>query len=337
MTQPQSSPSSGPGKSGGKIPPRLGFLLPTRGLLLAEERPQSADRILDLACRAEEAGLDSVWVGDSLTAKPRLEPLAALAAVAARTNRVRLGTAVLLMALRHPVLLAQTMGTVDLISRGRLVIAAGVGGAFNEEQEAEWRSAGVSARRRASRLEEMVQIIKGLGQGETVDFSGRHFDLDSVTVKPWPVQRDGVPIYLACHWRSRARDAQIRRAAALGDGVISISDTPEEHTSIIQAVREQAAELGRDPNALEAVMYLTVNMDTDLAKAEAESEKYLLGYYGAEIWGDRWGPFGGPERVKDRIAEYAEAGADTVVVRFASFEPERQLSTFLEQVAPEFR
>ena len=77
--------------------------LPTRGLLLAEERPQSADRIIDLACRAEEAGLDSVWVGDSLTAKPRLEPLTALAAVAARTNRVRLGTSVLLMALRHPV------------------------------------------------------------------------------------------------------------------------------------------------------------------------------------------------------------------------------------------
>ena len=141
MTQPQSSPK----------PPiqaprhRVGFLLPTRGLLLAEDRPQSADRIIDLACRAEEAGLDSVWVGDSLTAKPRLEPLTALAAVAARTSRVRLGTAVLLMALRHPVLLAQTLGTVDLISRGRLIIAAGVGGAFNEEQEAEWQAAGVSA------------------------------------------------------------------------------------------------------------------------------------------------------------------------------------------------
>ena len=336
MTQAQSNSTSTPEAAGGKGKPRLGFLLPTRGLLLAEERPQSADRILDLACRAEEAGMDSLWVGDSLTAKPRLEPLTTLAAVAARTNRVRLGTAVLLMALRHPVLLAQTLGTVDLISRGRLMIAAGVGGAFNEEQEAEWKSAGVSARRRASRLEEMVQIIKGLGRGDAVDFSGRHFELDSVTVKPWPVQQEGVPIYLACHWRSRARDAQIRRAAALADGVISISDTPEEHTNVIQAVKERAAELGRDPNSLETVMYMTVNMDTDLAMAEAESEKYLLGYYGAEIWGDRWGPFGGPERIRDRIAEYVEAGADTVVVRFASFEPERQLSAFLEQVAPEF-
>ena len=330
MTQPQSSSSQG------KKTPKIGFLLPTRGLLLAEDRPQSANRILDLACRAEEAGLDSVWVGDSLTAKPRLEPLTTLAAVAARTSRVRLGTAVLLMALRHPVLLAQTLGTVDLISQGRLMIAAGVGGAFNAEQEGEWKAAGVSARRRASRLEEMVRIIKSLGRGDTVDFSGRHFDLDSVTVKPWPVQDDGVPIYLACHWRSSAKDAQIRRAARLADGVISISDTPEEHTRVIEAVRAEASEAGRDPSSIETVMYLTVNMDTDLARAEAESERYLLGYYGAEIWGDRWGPFGGPERVKERISEYLEAGADTVVVRFASFEPEQQLSTFLEQVAPEF-
>lgn len=330
MTQPQSDSSQS------KKTPKIGFLLPTRGLLLAEDRPRSANRILDLACRAEEAGLDSVWVGDSLTAKPRLEPLTTLAAVAARTSRVRLGTAVLLMALRHPVLLAQTLGTVDLISQGRLMIAAGVGGAFNAEQEGEWKAAGVTARRRASRLEEMVKIIKSLGRGETVDFSGRHFDLDSVTVKPWPVQPDGVPIYLACHWRSSARDAQIRRAARLADGVISISDTPEEHTQVIEAVKSEAAEAGRDPNSIETVMYLTVNMDTDLARAEAESERYLLGYYGAEIWGDRWGPFGGPERVKERISEYLEAGADTVVVRFASFEPEQQLSTFLEQVAPEF-
>ena len=332
MTLPQSDSAQTNGSAG----VRLGFLLPTRGILLAEERPQSADRILDLACRAEEAGLDSVWVGDSLTAKPRLEPLTTLAAVAARTDRVRLGTAVLLMALRHPVLLAQSMGTVDLISRGRLMIAAGVGGAFNDEQQAEWKAAGVSARRRASRLEEMAQIVKGLGRGETVYFSGRHFELDSVTVKPWPVQDGGVPLYLACHWRSGARDAQIARAARLADGVISISDTPEEHTQVIEAVRTEAAQLGRDPGSLESVMYLTVNMDEDLARAEAEAERYLLGYYGANIWGTRWGPFGGPERVRERIAEYVEAGADTVVVRFASFEPERQLSVFLERVAPSF-
>lgn len=315
---------------------KLGVLLPTRGLLLREDRPKSAELVLSLAQQVEEAGLDSVWVGDSLTAKPRLEPLSTLAAVAVRTQRVRLGTAVLLMALRHPVPLAQTMATVDLISQGRLIIAAGVGGAFNEEQQQEWQNAGVKASQRARRLEEMVQIVKGLDSGQPLTFRGRHFDLDSVVVQPRPVQPGGIPILLACHWRARARDAQIQRAARWADGVISISDTPEEYRQVAQQVRSAAADLGRDPSALETVMYLTVNVGQNVSQAEAEAERFLTGYYGANIWGTRWGPFGGPERVKDRMAEYAEAGAQTLVVRFASFEPKRQLEIFLERVAPAF-
>ena len=132
-------------------PVNIGILLPTRGLLLRGEPPVNADLVLRLARQAEDAGLESVWVGDSLTAKPRLEPLAALAAVAASTERVRLGTAVMLPALRDPTLLAQTMATVDVISGGRLVIAAGAGGAFNAEQRGEWAAAGVDPSRRARR------------------------------------------------------------------------------------------------------------------------------------------------------------------------------------------
>lgn len=314
---------------------KLGVLLPTRGLLMKGAPPSNADQILRLAEQAEAGGLDSVWVGDSLTAKPRLEPLVTLAAVAARTLRVRLGTAVLLAALRHPVLLAQTVATVDLISRGRLVLAAGVGGAFNQEQQQEWQAAGVIPSQRARRLEEVVQVVKGLGSGQPLTFSGRHFNLDSVVMEPRPVQPGGVPILLACHWRAQ-REAQYRRAARWGDGFISISDTPGEYRQLTQRVRGLAGELGRDPDRLEAAMYLTVNMNQDVARAQAEAEKYLLAYYGANIWGTRWGPFGDPERVKERLAEYAEAGAQTLVVRFASFDPERQLDIFLRQVAPAF-
>ena len=74
---------------------KLGILLPTRGLLLDDERPTNIQPVLDMAKQVEEAGLDSVWVGDSLTAKPRLEPLSTLSAIAAQTNTVRLGTAVM--------------------------------------------------------------------------------------------------------------------------------------------------------------------------------------------------------------------------------------------------
>ncbi len=321
----------------------LGCLLPTRGLLLAESKPRDAESVLRLATWAEEAGLDSVWVGDSLTAKPRLEAMTTLSAIAARTSRVRLGTAVMLMALRHPVLLAQMMGTVDLISGGRLQLGVGVGGAFNDMQQAEWRNAGVAQKTRAPRLQEMVRIIKGLGAGEPFSHDGRHFHLDNAVMEPTPVQAGGVPIFLGVHWHGREdgqgarRQRQARRAARLADGFISISATPDEFVEMTSAVNDYCDEYGRDPTGMKSVMYLTVNLDEDVQRAEAEANNWLLGYYGANIWGDRWGPFGGADRIRERIAEYAEAGADEIIVRFASYRQEEQMQTFLEQVSPEFK
>ena len=315
--------------------PKIGVLLPTRGLLLGGEQPANADRILRMAERVEAAGLDSVWVGDSLVAKPRLEPLAALGAIAARTSRVRLGTAVLLPALRHPVLLAQTMATVDLISAGRLIIGAGVGGAFNDEQRGEWKAAGVDPTSRARRFEEIVEVVKGLGPGEPYDFKGRHFDFDAVTMRPSTTQPGGIPVLMATHFRA-GRPAQIDRAARLSDGVIAISDTPGEFSQVIAQVEAKAAELGRDPAHFDQTFYLTVNVDSDLARGRRDAEDFLTAYYGAEIWGTRWGPFGGTERVAERMAEYAAAGARTLVVRLATYDPERQLDVFLEKVAPHF-
>ena len=315
---------------------KLGVLLPTRGLLLADSQPRDAGLVLEMARQVESAGLDSVWVGDSLTAKPRLEPLSTLAAIAVCTQRVRLGTAVLLAALRHPLLLAQTCASVDVISGGRLIITAGVGGAFNQAQAAEWEAAGVNAKTRATRLEEIVEIVKALAAGGPVTYPGRHFSLEAVEMLPRPVQPNGVPFLLACHWRHR-RPAQLKRAARLGDGLISISDTPAEYAEMVPRLRGMVVDLGRDPGRFETVMYLTVNVDPNRAKAQADATEFLTGYYGSNIWGDRWGPFGDPERVKQRIAEYAEAGAETIIVRFASFEPQRQLETFLDKVAGSFR
>ena len=317
----------------GKV--KLGILLPTRGLLLRPGSTPDAEPVIALARKAEAAGLDSVWVGDSLIAKPRLEPLVTLAAVAACTERVRLGTAVLLAALRHPVLLAQTIATVDLISAGRLVVGAGVGGAFNDDQRQEWKAAGVDPRRRAARMEEILQIIRQLGEGDPVTFSGNHFCLDQVRMEPRTVQPGGVPILLASHWRAQ-QEAQLERAARLADGLISISDTPEEYYRLVQRVREMMPALGRNPNRFETAFYMTVNINADSSKADAEATDFLTRYYGANIWGVRWGPFGEPEMIQQRMAEYVEAGAETLIVRFASFNPEAQLETFLERVAPAF-
>ena len=315
---------------------KLGILLPTRGLIMSGNAPGNADLVLEMARLAEDAGLDSVWVGDSLTAKPRLEPLTTLAAVAACTSRVRLGTAVLLAALRHPVLLAQMVGTLDLISGGRSVLAVGAGGAFNREQKQEWRVAGVKASQRGRRLEEVIEITKRLGAESSVSFQGRHFRLEDVSMEPRPVQTGGVPVLFACHLQAR-REAQFDRATRLGDGYISISETPEGFAEVGQRVRQYAEQYGRDFHGMESVFYMTVNLNKNEEAAQEEADRYLNRYYGVNIWRDLWGPWGAPERTVESIQQYALAGAKTVIVRFASFNPMAQLNTFLKEAVPYVR
>src|SRR5438270_10537299 len=104
--------------------PQIGYLLPTRERVMGG-RPETAP-LLALAERAERLGFDSIWVGDSLLARPRHDPLTLLAAVAARTRRPELGTAVLLPALRNPVVLAQQVATLDRISEGRFILGVGI-------------------------------------------------------------------------------------------------------------------------------------------------------------------------------------------------------------------
>src|SRR6185436_2274268 len=100
------------------MPVRIGYLLPTRESVM-EGHPEAAP-LLALAERAEGLGYDSIWIGDSLTSRPRHEPLTLLAAVSGRTRKVKLGTAVLLPALRNPVLLAHSVATLDQVSNGRV-------------------------------------------------------------------------------------------------------------------------------------------------------------------------------------------------------------------------
>src|SRR5438552_7716920 len=103
---------------------QFGVLIPTREAIMSG-RPETGP-LLTMAERAETAGFDSVWIGDSITARPRHEPLTLLAAVAARTRRVAVGTAVLLPALRNPVVLAHVVGTLDRVGEGRTVLGVGL-------------------------------------------------------------------------------------------------------------------------------------------------------------------------------------------------------------------
>jgi len=313
---------------------KIGILLPTRGIILENSNPQNSDLIIHMAELAEESSLDSVWVGDSLSAKPRMEPLSTLSAISSRTKKVRLGTSVLLAALRNPVMLSQAINTLDLLSSGRAVIALGAGGAFIPSQVKEWEIAGVDVSTRGKRLEEVVHVIKLLESNFPVTFKGQFFQLDNVTIHPKPVQTDGVPILFACHTRAK-REAQFKRAALLGNGLISISESPLEFAQAIQKVKAYSQEYDRSVDNLEAAFYMTVNIDHNEQRALENSDAFINMYYGINIWQNLWGPWGSPKSIANRINEYTKAGATTIIVRFASLDPITQLKLFINEVIPQ--
>jgi alkanesulfonate monooxygenase SsuD/methylene tetrahydromethanopterin reductase-like flavin-dependent oxidoreductase (luciferase family) len=318
---------------------KIGVLLGTRGLVMKaqrEGRAPDADVMLDIAERAEAAGLDSVWVGDSLVSKPRLEPVAAMAAIAARTSKISIGTGVMLPAIRSAVPLAHSLATVDILSHGRLLIGAGVGGAFTDEQAQDWIAAGVEPKQRAARFTEMVRVMKMLWTQEHVTFDGKHFPLEDVTLYPRPVQSGGVPLLLATHYRTGS-EAQALRAARYGDGIIGITDTPDEYAQTIAKVDDFATAEGRDPATLQKVFYMTVNINADVDAAKIEAEDFLMAYYRVAHWGNQWGPWGAPDTIAARMHDYVNAGAEHLVVRFASWDQPGQWERFEAEVLPAFR
>jgi alkanesulfonate monooxygenase SsuD/methylene tetrahydromethanopterin reductase-like flavin-dependent oxidoreductase (luciferase family) len=146
-------------------PLAFGLTLANRGVMLGLTTPA---QLLDLADRAEASGLfDSVWVGDSLFAKPRLDALTLLAAIAGRTRRLRLGPACLAsFPLRHPLVFAYEWASLDRISEGRTILIVCAGGGSAGDWDAEARAVGVPVAERQARLEEHVTIVRRLWSEE---------------------------------------------------------------------------------------------------------------------------------------------------------------------------
>jgi alkanesulfonate monooxygenase SsuD/methylene tetrahydromethanopterin reductase-like flavin-dependent oxidoreductase (luciferase family) len=187
----------------------FGLLLPTREIVMNQEVPDFR-QILDLAEHAEALGFDSVWVGDSVLARPRFEALTTLAAVATRTRRVQLGTAVLLPMLRHPVILANQVANLDLVANGRLILGVGIGG-NNPAVAQEFAACGVPIARRVGMFEEGITLMRRLWTEPEVTFQGRYFQVQSVRLGLRPLQQPVVPIWLA-----GSGDNALRRVLRLG-------------------------------------------------------------------------------------------------------------------------
>jgi alkanesulfonate monooxygenase SsuD/methylene tetrahydromethanopterin reductase-like flavin-dependent oxidoreductase (luciferase family) len=282
-------------------------------------RPETGS-LLELAARAESLGLDSVWVGDSLLARPRHDPLTLLAAIAARTQKVLLGTAVFLPALRNPVVLAHQLATLDQISEGRLVLGAGIANDLPNIR-AEFAAAGVPFEGRVGRMMEGLRLCRELWTGKPVDWSGR-WPVNSGVLAPTPYRSGGPPI-----WMAGSVDTAVERAGKYFDGWFSIEPSLARWSEQLTRIRQIVREAGRDIGAFAAAIYVTVAVDEDASRAEQRIDAFLENYYGqpASVIRQRQACYGGPAAgLADFLRGYVKAGATHIIVRFVG-DPDRQL------------
>jgi len=278
--------------------------------------------LMQIAERAEALGFSSVWVGDSLTARPRIDALTTLAAVGARTRRVRLGTAIFLAALRNPIMLAYQLASLDWITGGRIDLGVGYGRPKEPAAEHEFKILGLDPSARMKMSEELIQVMRRLWLEKDVSYAGKFTSFEHVTLEPKPVQPKGVPIWIA----SNNVEPGLKRVARLGDAWINNIKSPDIFAECWQKIRAYAADAGRDPRLIHPSIYFTLAAGGK--EAVIEGQTFLAQYYNRSyeaVANAMLCVTGTWDEVIDWMEKYVEAGARTVVLRFAAHDQLRTL------------
>jgi len=256
------------------------------GVPLARVRPELWNDVVDAA---EELGYESLWLSDHLVfptamagspheveagddahppvppTTPVYEPGALLSYLAARTERIRLGTFVYLLAIRHPFVAARTFATVDVLSGGRVEVGVGAGWLRSE-----WVAAGYDPTTRGRRLDESIEVCRRLWTEDAVSHDGEFWAWDEVAFEPKPVQ-SRLPVLVGGE-----STAALRRAARLGDGWIGMVHRVDEAAEWTAKVRAASEEVGRTGPPVEVTMGGTVESEADLAAYERAGVDRLI-------------------------------------------------------------
>ena len=311
---------------------RIGVLLPHRGVIIQSARRPPVEDCWTVARLCDEAGMD-VWVGDSVVAKPRLEPLTTLAYVAAITKRARLGTAILLPALRQPTVLAHQLANIDQISQGRLVLGLGVGWGMPAIVR-EWEACGKNHKRRAKDLEEHMAVWRMLWSGEPVTFEGNGFKLTEHTIGPLPWNVEGPPLLVTAGNRGEFIPAQIERVGKFGDGVITTYVNEDDIRKLREVCTNAMAKHARPRADFPLCVYTTIRLESGVAKAESMTRDFLEKYYGGGVNFRGMMGLGPASAVIDVIKRYEAAGVTDLCLRLVGEDQVAQLEQFIRDVLP---
>jgi probable F420-dependent oxidoreductase len=277
-------------------------------------------RLIDLC---ERTAIDSVWFSDRLSSPtPVPEPMTTMAAVAARTRRLKFGPSVLVAPFRSPVLAARQLAMLDYLSDGRVLPAVGIG----VEQEREFLAAGVPFRERGKRTDEAIEIMRRCWAEPEVTFAGQFWRLDRISVSPRPVQQ---PMPL---WIGGNSEAAMRRAGQLGDGWIPSFITPEQFRVGVDKTLTFATEAGREVPSDHFGTLVNFCLDRDPAVARSLAMPFIPRGRADAPTLEACTAFGPAELVSERLEQYVRGGGSKFVLR-PMCPPERMLEQLAELAA----
>ena len=264
--------------------------------------PASVFEFID---RCEALDIDSIWLSDRIAGRDDLlEPVTFMAFMASRMRNMLFGTSVIVLPVRHPVVLAKELATLDLLSGGRLLPAVGIGPPTSED----FRATGIEQKGRGRRTDEAIHLMKRLWTEDSVTFHGEYYSIEDISVTPKPAQPKGPPI-----WIGGRSMAAYKRAGTLGDGWLSSSITVEEADEGVRSIKAYAAEAGREVPEDHFGIYLpflfTDNRERDLDIARP----YLHGR--PDVPDDAISAVGNPDEVRARVQQYIDKGATKFVMR----------------------
>jgi probable F420-dependent oxidoreductase len=252
----------------------------------------------------ESLPLDSLWVGGHVASKNASpEAMVALAWLAARTERVRIGTAILLLPLYPPAVVAKQIADLDRATGGRVTLGVGVGG----EYPGEFAACGVPIEERGARTDEAIPLLRRLWSGDPVSHKGRFLEFDEVRIHPAPAQGAKLPIAVAGR-----QPVAMRRAARLGDGWMPYLYSPRRYAASVATIRETAAAEGRDLTDFEWFAFVFVNVDDDGDRAREDAARFLGGTYATgdfKAMIDHVAAAGSPDEVTTTLQAFVDAGA----------------------------
>lgn len=309
----------------------FGLLLHTRGLI-RDGGPASFDGLWEQATQAEAAGFDHIWLGDSVTilSKARGDCVATMAALAAKTSRIKIGAVPFVAALRNPILLAHALATTDVISGGRILIGVSVA-PMAEYIERQFTACGVPFHEKAGRLSETIELMRRVWTEESFAYDGKYFHFDEIGVLPKPIQPT-IPIWIAADRNENA----FKRVARLGDGWVTLTSSLERFEAGREKIDAYADAYGRPGQVPVTAVYASFNLNRNGDTARSEGWAWMEEFFRqprAKLE-YHFTIFGTPDECADRLRDYVKAGLTTLIVRIAANDWQEQTRLVLEELKP---